>query len=683
MDSNKFYFSYTYDLTHNLSDNFSYSLSQNKDIKETFESSDFPNFRWNDYIANHFKKACPGDIQTDTWVVRLILGCYEEMTIELFSNILSVHVVSRRMIQNAGTRYLRRGLNPEGFVANFVETEQIVHNQTVSSKIKPLFSSFIQVRGSVPLYWFQEPSLMNPKPDIKNLNEDVRMVGSNKHFSDMIGLYGRNIFCLNLMKNRLNKKTNKEEILSEDYRDLMRALKTLDKVFSSIEYLHIDLKNQIKEDQDNFFQMAFELADKLTTAHSFFMLSGFDDRCQPGEILVQYQQGISRVNCVDCLDRTNFMMNIIAELALNKQLKACLQMKTSDKLELSQKISLTYQSMWRNTGDNIALQYGGSKAHQQKDGSKVDVVFQSFKRFYTNTFKDNFKQYLISLFIGDFKPGSNELWDKKQVCTKYRPSSKILAMLQEGKLFGAKFPDFTRKITLKPAKKLDDYSYIIPVESLDKMKNPQIYKDLLFKSKLFENRKNLISELTEKRVIKGTDTRAEEDDDDWQLPEALRVRQTVVDARMSLQKDNEKSQELGQKVEELNSYYEPLVFSHFYKTAEMSRTKPVHYEELKKHMYEVCSNPAGQNSFKFDISGANIGQEKLIKTYDIFSVLKDEEESPEMDKPKKQGSMVVIEEPHKEKPQLETAAPISHLSAEMRMVLQSIPNSVRNKIKIF
>ena len=46
----------------------------------------------------------------------------------------------------AGTRYLSRGLDEDGNVANFVETEQLLI-------YKDFIYSFVQIRGSVPLFW--------------------------------------------------------------------------------------------------------------------------------------------------------------------------------------------------------------------------------------------------------------------------------------------------------------------------------------------------------------------------------------------------------------------------------------------------------------------------------------------------------------------------------------------------
>lgn len=55
-------------------------------------------------------------------------------------------LISRRRHGMAGTRYLARGLDDEGNVANFVETEQIL-------VYRELIFSHVQIRGSVPLFW--------------------------------------------------------------------------------------------------------------------------------------------------------------------------------------------------------------------------------------------------------------------------------------------------------------------------------------------------------------------------------------------------------------------------------------------------------------------------------------------------------------------------------------------------
>lgn len=62
-------------------------------------------------------------------------------------------------------RFLKRGVNEKGRVANDVETEQIVFEDT-PDEIPRQIASVVQHRGSIPLVWFQETSRLNIRPDI-------------------------------------------------------------------------------------------------------------------------------------------------------------------------------------------------------------------------------------------------------------------------------------------------------------------------------------------------------------------------------------------------------------------------------------------------------------------------------------------------------------------------------------
>ena len=68
-------------------------------------------------------------------------------------------------VMNCFCRYLKRGVNDRGRVANDVETEQIVLDEE-SGSCKGKMSSVVQMRGSIPLFWSQEASRFSPKPDI-------------------------------------------------------------------------------------------------------------------------------------------------------------------------------------------------------------------------------------------------------------------------------------------------------------------------------------------------------------------------------------------------------------------------------------------------------------------------------------------------------------------------------------
>jgi len=87
-------------------------------------------------------------------------------------------LISRRSRFRAGTRYFRRGIDKDGRVANFNETEQIIllesptpglGDTNVVAKL-----SFVQIRGSVPVFW-AEINTLRYKPDLQimDLQETV------------------------------------------------------------------------------------------------------------------------------------------------------------------------------------------------------------------------------------------------------------------------------------------------------------------------------------------------------------------------------------------------------------------------------------------------------------------------------------------------------------------------------
>ncbi|KAF2969554.1 hypothetical protein GQX73_g3979 [Xylaria multiplex] len=93
-----------------------------------------------------------------------------------------ITVVSRRSVKRAGLRYLRRGIDDEGFAANSVETEQIlsIPSWDPSSKIY----SFIQVRGSIPIFFTQSPYSLKPIPVLQH-SPEANFRAFSRHFNMM------------------------------------------------------------------------------------------------------------------------------------------------------------------------------------------------------------------------------------------------------------------------------------------------------------------------------------------------------------------------------------------------------------------------------------------------------------------------------------------------------------------
>lgn len=85
---------------------------------------------------------------------------------------MQLYLISRRSRFRAGTRYFRRGIDEEGHVANFNETEQLLLVEpqgsagVVSSGAYASQLSYVQIRGSVPAFW-AEVNTLRYKPDLQ------------------------------------------------------------------------------------------------------------------------------------------------------------------------------------------------------------------------------------------------------------------------------------------------------------------------------------------------------------------------------------------------------------------------------------------------------------------------------------------------------------------------------------
>lgn len=75
------------------------------------------------------------------WRVNLIQGFVKGFSYYLNGKKLQLILISRRSRKRAGTRYNARGLDDEGNVANFCETEQIfIYDDVLLLTVVPLFA---------------------------------------------------------------------------------------------------------------------------------------------------------------------------------------------------------------------------------------------------------------------------------------------------------------------------------------------------------------------------------------------------------------------------------------------------------------------------------------------------------------------------------------------------------------
>ncbi|PSN62040.1 hypothetical protein BS50DRAFT_613134 [Corynespora cassiicola Philippines] len=118
----------------------------------------------------------------------------------------SINVFGRRVRSRffAGARFLKRGANDLGYVANDVETEQIV-----SEALNTSFHAPGPRLGSIPLYWTQDAA-------------DPFYSPAALHFDHLFERYGAPVYVLNLIKAR--ERTPRESKLLHEYKDAIDYL---------------------------------------------------------------------------------------------------------------------------------------------------------------------------------------------------------------------------------------------------------------------------------------------------------------------------------------------------------------------------------------------------------------------------------------------------------------------------
>lgn len=414
-----FYFSYSYDITRTLQHNIARERQRLQNNPHSLPEHDHNSmFVWNHHLLNPAAANLGKNIYD--WCLPIIHGYVDQSTLSVYGRPVFITIIARRSRFFAGARFLKRGANDLGYVANDVETEQIVSEMTTTSfhspgpklYANPRYTSYVQHRGSIPLYWTQDSTGVSPKPDIELNLIDPFYSAAALHFDNLFERYGAPIYVLNLVKSR--ERTPRESKLLKEYTNAIKYLNQFLPEDKKIIYKAWDMSRAAKSHDQNVIGTLEDIASDILPKTGFFK-NGDDE-----ESGLQLQNGVARTNCIDCLDRTNAAQFVIAKRALGYQLHA-LGVIDGTEVEYDTDAVNLFTNMWHDHGDTIAIQYGGShlvntmatyrKTNQWTSQSR-DMV-ESFKRYYNNSFLDAQRQEAYNLFLGNyiFSQGQPMLWD--------------------------------------------------------------------------------------------------------------------------------------------------------------------------------------------------------------------------------------------------------------------------------
>ncbi len=465
------YFSYSYDLTN--------SLQQNMEVDETTSEHRIKTptdmYIWNRYLLRNWSSSISQSSKS-LWLLPLVKGFFMQRAFTVQGGkTLRLTLIARRSRHWAGTRYLRRGVNDQGFVANEVESEVILQVEGPSGTGSGgFFSSNVMHRGSIPLSW-HHTNLSNPKPGTEILHERGEE-GTKKHFERLFRNYNAPIVVMNLVKQKESKAI--EAPMGEAYTNTVHWLNTslsqcnnlrskqplssilvagkddemltdkerLNPLFPSflappdgktinevpVVLISFDFLSAKAADVD-VMNVLHETSNSALVQTGFFYLKN-EVSSKGNKVEGVKQSGVVRVNCMDCLDRTNVAQFCYARTTLRHQMKA-VGLDTSD--NDYQEVWFVLLKLFEEHGDIIAKQYGGSgamhkatasPANESKEGKKTANITSgagnalvAIQRYYSNNVTDISKQQAYNLFHGLYFPksGLRQIWDETDLMNPY------------------------------------------------------------------------------------------------------------------------------------------------------------------------------------------------------------------------------------------------------------------------
>lgn len=377
LKANGFYFSTTFDLSHSLQR----LANTSPDFVNIplFERAD-PQFVWNGHIMRELVQ----QPELGKFCLPVIHGFLSIRSCTINNKALDYILISRRSVFRAGTRFYVRGLDSKGQAANFVETEQIVLYDEHKC-------SFVQTRGSIPLYWSQRPNLKyKPIPVISSTAN--HMDAFQHHFDTQIYTYGKQVL-LNLIDHK-----GAEDLLEKAFAQMV-----VNAGIKDIRYESFDFHHECRNMRWDRLSILMDKVAEERKQLGYFM-SLWDNN------ILSQQKGVFRTNCMDCLDRTNVVQSMLAKDILQDQLLQLQILQPGQLIKDFPMFNDILKNVWADNADTISKQYAGTGAlktdftrtgKRTRYGLLMDGL-NSIVRYFKNNFKDGYRQDSVDLLLGNY-----------------------------------------------------------------------------------------------------------------------------------------------------------------------------------------------------------------------------------------------------------------------------------------
>ncbi|SGY72918.1 BQ5605_C005g03230 [Microbotryum silenes-dioicae] len=362
------------------------------------DSSIDKRFLWNTFAITpllEFRDSWPFEVRQQLdqqgFLILAIQGYYGTYDLALSGQPATVSLISRLGWKRAGTRFNVRGIDDEGSVANFVETETILRTSTMCF-------SFVQTRGSVPLFWEEgganplAPKISITRPPEASLPAFIR------HFEELVDTYDA-VHIVNLLSHR-----EQEAALTDAYAQHLATAQSLDEnIRDRVDLTAFDFHSRSKAGGIESIRSSLrQILGKKEEEFGACIVT-FEGDGDPQ--VITGQRGVFRTNCKDCLDRTNVVEDFISRFALEDFVrKSGPAMRGGDAALWS-----CHGQLFAENGDALSKIYVGTGAintsftRSGKSGfaGLLSNATKSVGRMYQSHFVDSGKQKAIDAFLGN------------------------------------------------------------------------------------------------------------------------------------------------------------------------------------------------------------------------------------------------------------------------------------------
>ena len=458
--SGPMYFSYSTDLTN------SFQRMAQSDLSQPLWKRADDRFFWNRFIqtdlidfrtgggsgsgARQQNRQQPG---VDPYILPVMFGMMGIKQTSIMGTPITFVLITRRSRYRAGTRYFTRGIDEQGHVSNFNETEQIVilndsagglggyggDGATTNGRVggadgrESQVMSYIQTRGSVPVYW-AEVNTLHYTPKLQVRGADSAVNAAKHHFDEQIRIYGDN-FLVNLV----NQK-GREERVKNAYEQLVRILVSSPsedssgdrvsdeklhmlesdrqrQVFDRLHYVYFDFHNETKGLRWHRAQLLLDQLNDALEKQAYFRAVDMPGDSS-GHLEVRMQQtSVVRTNCMDCLDRTNVIQSMLARWTLTRQLIDAGVLQRGQSASDDQAFEHLFRNIWADNADVVSKSYSGTGAlktdftrtGQRTRAGALQDLRNSITRYWTNNFADGPRQDGFDLFLGAYLPSTSNI----------------------------------------------------------------------------------------------------------------------------------------------------------------------------------------------------------------------------------------------------------------------------------